>query len=185
MMRRNLIISVVVGVALATAPVLAHDEDEVKEVKPKAITRGLEKIIERLENFELPIVESPRETPPSFFAGPHGEVRIHSGEITALASTTMSVKVWGLMLSVNTSGARFIPDGALASLRVGDKVNVKGTISAATGAVTASVVHALSSRRRLTDELINQINRLIERLRELQQRAGLPLTPLPTATTTP
>ena len=155
----------------------------------KNVFRGLEKVVDRLETFELPDVESSREHPSSFFAGPHGEARIIRGEIIGLASTTMTVKVWGLSLAVDMGSARFHPDGASAStLKIGDKVNVKGKINSSNGVITASLVHALSSRQRFVDELFDRIVKLIERLRELQAKAGLPLTPLPapsTATSTP
>lgn len=183
MNRHILLASSAVSVFLLAAVALAHDED-----RPKARElRSLDRAIDRLEEIELPDAESRREHPSSFFAGPHGEARIISGEVSSIASTTMAVRVWGLTLTVNIANARFHPAGTTASsLRVGDKVNVKGVISKDTGVIEASLVNARSHRVRLTDELSNQIRRLIERLRELQAKAGLPLTPLlePPATTT-
>lgn len=185
-MRIHTFASAVLVIALAAAPVLARDDDNDDDFKPVSKPlQKIEKAIERLENFQLPEIESAREHPASFFVGPQGQVRVISGEVMTLASTTMSVKVWGLTFAVNTGGAQFTPQEAQANLRVGDKVNIKGSISADTGSINATLVHALSSRKRMTDELVNLINRLIEQLRELQRRAGLPLTPFPTATTTP
>ncbi|MBI4132804.1 MAG: fibronectin type III domain-containing protein [Candidatus Sungbacteria bacterium] len=179
-LRSHMFASTVLVIALAAAPVLADDDDDDDRKSVGKPLQKIEKAIERLENFQLPEVESTREHPSSFFVGPKGEVRVISGEITALASTTMSVKVWGLTFAVNTGRAQFTPQGAQANLRVGDKVNIKGSIAAATGSINATLVHALSSRNRMVDELVNLINRLIEQLRELQRRAGLPVTPLPT-----
>jgi hypothetical protein len=144
----------------------------------------LERALERLEEIHLPEVESTKEHPSSFFVGPHGEVRVISAEITSVASTTLGIKVWGLSFNINTPEARFLPQGA--SPRVGDKVNIKGKIDKNTGVISANTVHLLSSRGRMIDELFRQILKLVERLREIQQKAGLPLTPLPQlpATTT-
>ena len=99
-----------------------------------------------------------------------------------MATTTsmIDVKVWGLTLKVDTTGANFIPSGTNAeTLKVGDKVNIRGTMDQATAVIKASTVHSLSARKLLNDNILSQITKLIERLRELQQKAGLPLTPLP------
>ena len=145
--------------------------------------KKLEQNIEKLEKFELPDVESSKEHPSSLYIGPQGQVRIISGEITEITTTTPAVdgiKVWGINLKVDVGSAKFIPSGTTASsLKVGDKVNVKGTINKDTGIITTSTVHLLSKPQQNTDALLNQIRALITKIREIQQRLGLPLTPLP------
>jgi len=145
--------------------------------------KKLEKAIEKLEKFEIPDVESTKENPSSFFVGPQGQVRIINGTITEIGSTTPAtdgVKVWGLNLRVDRSNTKYIPAGTTASsLKVGDKVNIKGTINQDTGVISASIVHVLSKPEQTVDELKAKIRELIEKIRELQQKAGLPLTPLP------
>ena len=179
-MHKKIIGFILAGVMALALPSLADDDDD----EPKIRLRGLERVIEKLESFELPEIESVREHPASLFVGPKGEVRILSGVITATASSTITVKVWGLSLSVDITNARFIPAGVSASsLKIGDKVNVKGSINNDTGVIRAATVHGLTPRLRLADELFNQIRKLIELLRELQAKAGLPLTPLPTPPT--
>lgn len=145
---------------------------------------------EHLERLELPEVESFREHPASLFVGPHGQTRIIQGEIVSLSGTTTpaidEVKVWGLVLKVDMTAATFIPAGtSKETLRVGDKVNIEGTIDQATGVISASTVHSISARRRVADDILSRITGLVEHLRRLQQKAGLPLTPLPTDPVTP
>lgn len=162
-------------VGLLVLPVIA---------KENSSTMALERAIDKLEKFELPDVESTGSHNQSLFVGPRGQVRIISGEVKSIASSTISVEVWGLTLQVNIGSASFRPKGELAStLKVGDKVNIKGKMNSA-GGVDAEVVHNLSRRKAVTDELSAQIRKLIERLRELQLKAGMPLTPLPVATST-
>ena len=176
-MHKKIIGFILAGVMALALPSLADDDDD----EPKIRLRGLERVIEKLESFELPEIESVREHPQSLFVGPHGEVRIISGEVTSLVSSTMNVKVSGLTLAVNIGSARFLPDGSSASsLQVGTKVNVRGTINQSTGVITASTVHIRSPRPSLEDELMRKIQELIQRIREIQARLGLPLTPLPT-----
>ena len=184
-MKKYLIaVLLIVGVALAASSAFALNENENGTPSgKKGDLKKLEKAVERLENFELPEVESTKPHPSSLFVGPQGQVRIISGELISLGNTTPTidgVKVWGLKLEVNMANARFTPAGAThSSLQIGDKVNVKGTIDQTTGKIQASIVHALSARGRLSDDLSSQIRKLIEKIRELQQKAGLPLTPLP------
>lgn len=188
-MRKYLFIAaVVLAIAVIASSALARDDDE-KNGPNKGSNLGqvkkLEKTLERLEAFELPEVESTRTYRPSLFLGPQGQARIISGELINLGNATPAVdgiRVWGIDLRVDMGSARFSPRGTDRSdLQIGDKINVKGQVDEGTGVITASLVHALSSRHRLTDELFEKITKLIERLRELQEKAGLPLTPLPVA----
>lgn len=182
-MKKILVIFTVFVLAISIAStVLAKDDDSDKE--EKALGK-VEKALERLERFELPEVESVREHPASLFVGPQGQTRIIRGEIMSLSGTTTpaidEIKVWGLTLKVDMTGANFIPSGTSKdTLKVGDKVNIRGTMDQTTAVIKASTVHSLSARKRVTDDILEKITKLIERLRELQQKAGLPLTPLPT-----
>ena len=188
-MKKILILSAVFVLALSvTSIALAENDNSGKKIE-KAEAK-VEKALERLERFELPEIESFREHPASLFVGPQGQTRIIRGEITSLSGTTTpaidEVKVWRLLLKVDMTAAHFIPSGTnKETLKVGDKVNIRGTMDQATGVIKASTVHSISARNRLTDDILSQITKLIERLRELQQKAGLPLTPLPTPPATP
>jgi hypothetical protein len=180
-MKKNLflVIALVAGVvafsAFAATKIQANSNNNA--------IKKLEQNIEKLEKFELPDVESAKEHPSSLYIGPQGQVRIISGEITEIGTTTPvidGIKAWGINLKVDVGNAKFIPSGTTASsLKVGDKVNVKGTINKDTGVITASTIHSLSATQQTMDALLNQIRALIVKIRELQQKAGLPLTPLP------
>ena len=178
------VVFLAIGIAASTA--FAHETDESKN--GHKAEKKIEKALEHLERFELPEVESFKEHPASLFVGPQGQTRIIRGEITSLSGTTTpaidEIKVWGLTLKVDMTAANFIPSGtSKETLKVGDKVNIRGTMDQATGVIKASTVHSISARKRVTDDILSQITKLIERLRELQQKAGLPLTPLPTPPT--
>jgi len=144
--------------------------------------KQVDQLIEKLENFTLPDVESTKTNPSSLFIGPQGQFRIISGELTSVGSSTPAidgVKVWGVSLNVNVTNAKFSSTGTTASsLKVGDKVNIKGTVDSA-GTITASIVHLVSAPQQSTSEMQARIIELIKKIRELQQKFGLPLTPLP------
>jgi hypothetical protein len=90
------------------------------------------------------------------------------------------VKAWGLSFAVNTAGAKLLPNGTtMSSIVIGSKVNIRGSINASS-AVTATTVNLITPRPAIADELMKRINELIVRIREIQARLGLPLTPLPT-----
>lgn len=165
-----------------------NTNDKGRGLRLEKVEKRTLQTIEKLEKIELPDVESPREVRSSLFVGPVGEARIHGGEITALSGASFSVKVWALTLSVETATTtRFIPAGTeFSSLRIGDKVNVAASMRETDGVLVARIVHDLSGRGRLAETLASQIRQLIERLREIQTRLGLPLTPFPeTSTMTP
>jgi len=185
-----LFVAFILAVLVTVSTVLAEDDDSTEEKdagkKLEKAEAKFERALDRLERFELPEVESQKEHPASLFIGPQGQTRIIRGEITSLSGTSTpaldEVKVWGLLLKVDMTEANFIPSGtSKESLKVGDKVSIKGTMDQATGVIKASTVHSISTRKRMADDLLGQITKLIERVRELQQKAGLPLTPLPTA----
>ncbi len=186
-MRTSFVVSMIAAAAMIALPVFAVENGDDDDDDDRRTSSSIQKIIERIEKIDLPDVESPKEHPQDLFIRPQGRVVIHSGEVTVVTDPTITVKVWGLSLQVNIDQARFIPEATTtrSSLKVGDKVNIDGTISRDTGQVSAKRVHVLTQRQRMVDELIRKINDLIARLRELQLRAGLPQTPLQSATTTP
>ncbi len=175
-MKKYIFLIFLLGFAFISFAALAKSDQKENELKK------IEQSLERLEKFELPEIESTKEHPSSLFIGPEGQVRIINGELTTIGTATPvvdGIKVWGINLSVDVGSAKFIPAGTTASsLKVGDKVNIKGTVDG-TGKITASIVHAISVRQQNIGKLQAQITELIKKIRELQQKLGLPLTPLP------
>lgn len=136
-------------------------------------------------------VEKGEQPDPSLLIGPKGRVRINSGMVVSSPSgspSTMTVEIWKLRLNVIVDNeTRIIPEqttstsstSTLMALAVGNKVSVKGQMSPDTGIVKASVVHDHSLRTQNVSKLQEKMRELIMKLREIQQRLGLPLTPLP------
>ena len=179
------LLGTLVIVSLAAAPVFADDHGGGDRPKAKQI-RGFEKAVdrlERIESFDIPDVESTSERPSTLFIGPQGQARIYRGEVTAAADPTLTVKIWGLSLVVDISGARFLPANVSGSgIHSGDRISVRGTMNKDSGVIKAATVHDLSiPPLHPANPFLDQLTKLIERLRELQTRLGLPLTPFPTS----
>lgn len=177
-MKKYIILVSLLSLGLVAFSVWAKsDQSQSNEVKK------LEQSLEKLEKFELPDVESTKTNPSSLFFGPQGQARIISGEIVSVGTTTPvvdGVKIWGIVLTVDMTNAKFIPAGTTVSdIKVGDKVNIKGTVDNS-GKITASIVHSLTVRQQQNiTEIQARILELIKKIRELQQKLGLSLTPLP------
>ena len=88
--------------------------------------------------------------------------------------TLLTVKIWGISLMVDISSARRVPEGV--EFKVGDKVNVLGSIDAVTGKITAKRIHNVTGRNRHNEDLLVKIRELLKKLNELQRKAGLPET---------
>lgn len=127
------------------------------------------------EKFEIPDVEETEmQSSSSLFIGPQGQVRIINGEVTSLGTATPfidGVKVWGLTLQVNSTNAQYIPAGASRSdLKVGDRVNVKGTMSGDNGVVVAQKINLFTRVKFNLESLRQQIQDILQKIRELEQK---------------
>ena len=199
-MRTKILIAVLVGVVIATGlgfTVRARDDDEDRSGPNRGRTDGdmlnvLKEKVKKLDiDDDLSDVEKGEQPDPSLLIGPKGRVRINSGMVVSSPSgspSTMTVEIWKLRLNVDVSEARIIPEqntGTTTStttaiaLGIGNKVSVKGQMNPDTGVVKAKVVHDHSLRRQNVSKLQEKMRELIMKLREIQQRLGLPLIPLP------
>ena len=123
--------------------------------------------------------ESRGEIPAILGIGPEGSVRIHRASVTGVASSTLTVNIWGIALSVDIANAKFSPAVAsTTTFQVNDRVNIRGKMQT-NGTIVASAVHDLNWYSAATEQLRERIRKLIEQLRELQAKAGIPQTPLP------
>lgn len=182
-MRYYRIIPVLLAFALVAPTAFAKNDDGERPAKQ---LKMLDKAIERLEKFEFPLVDSEADHPTQLVVNASGNVRIIAGEVTAVSGSSLTVKSWGLSLTVNAGSASFLPSGTtIANISVGSRVNVSGNIDSATGVITARTVRVRSPLPALSDQLFQRIIELITRIREIQARLGLPLTPLPTPPGTP
>ena len=139
----------------------------------------LKNLFKRIDNS---ITKLERLESPSLRIEEDGNARITTGEIinVSTGTSTITVKIWGLQMDVNIADAKIThKDNATStvSLKIGDKVNVKGKMQS-NGVIKATHIGLVQ----ITDQravISENIRRLIERLREIESRAGLPLTPFP------
>lgn len=188
-MRKQLVLNAVLCMALLATPVLAANEHGSK--RSERIEKRFEKLVDRfedqLEKFELPVIES-RNARPSIFVGTSGEVRLHSADVLSNASTTMGVRVWNHTFGINVSSTtKLMPNNStISNINVGDKVNIRGRMNSS-GVVDATLIHDLTPSQTASStvnaKLTLHINKFIERLRQIQARNGLPLTPFLSTTT--
>lgn len=178
------VIPILLGLSLLAAPALARESGHSKKIEQQF--KKVERVVERLENFELPEVESAGDHPSQLVVNADGNVRIINGEVTGVSGSSFTVKIWGLSLAVDASGATFLPRGTTTpTVQNGDRVSIRGRVNGGTGVVSATTVNILTPRSNQANELFERLTKLIMRLRELQARLGLPLTPLPTPPGTP
>ena len=198
-MRTKILVAILIGVFIATGLSLTvsarDDEDRSGPNRGKREGDMLHMLKEKVKKLdfdddELPDVEKAQPNP-SLFIGPNGKVRIISGMVVSSPSgspSTMTVEIWKLRLNVDVSEARIIPEqntGTTTStttataLGIGNKVSVNGQMSPDTGVIKAKVVHDHSLRTQNVSRLQEKMRELIMKLREIQQRLGFPLTPLP------
>lgn len=157
--------------AVSTPIVYGHSNTNGENKGEAKQLEKVEKLIEKLDKFEIPALESSTSHPSSIVITPQGKININNGEVVSIASTTLEVKAWGLKFSVETGEARFIPENTvLSDLQVGDKINLKGQISADNSIVKAEKIHALSLKTRATDKLKSQIDELLKKIEELKKK---------------
>lgn len=151
---------------------------------------NLNRAFGQLEKFKMKDFEasdfSRATIPSSLTINPQGDIRITNGTATGLtASSTLSVKIWGITFTVNTDANTQISSGSsqqgtVGGINTGDKVDILGTTSDATpGVIQAKVIHDRSATNQARDEQISRLRQLINEL--VQKLQGL----LGTSTTTP
>ncbi|MBI1971347.1 MAG: hypothetical protein HYS52_00670 [Candidatus Wildermuthbacteria bacterium] len=165
------ILIAMLAVALVGVPFVFAKADDDDKKFPKGEFKKIEKLFDKLEK-----IEGHKLSASSFFVGPEGQVHVLAGEVITLATATPAVdgvKVWGLNVRVDFGTFR-------SDLKVGDKVNIQGTINPSDGTITATRVHSLSAERAaVASTIVERIRKVIEKIREIQARFGLTLTPLP------
>lgn len=115
------------------------------------------------------------QMPSSLSVDPSGHVRITGGSVTAEASSSITVSVWGLSFNVNSSQAQFAGSDqktiSASDIRVGDKITVTGTLDPTTGVINAQVVVDYSLvTRQATSTIQSRINQLLQLIQQLQSQ---------------
>ena len=121
-----------------------------------------------------PVLETPRRVKQSLEINPNGQVQLRNAKVESVASTTLSVKVWGHVFAVavvSETKLRGHGEGRIemADVKVGDLVDVKGTMNEDTGVITARELRDDSARTRADEERegkISEIRKMIEGLKK-------------------
>ncbi|MEW5805285.1 MAG: hypothetical protein AB1721_00945 [Patescibacteria group bacterium] len=201
-MKKILLAGILSFFALAAGWVYAEQEGiglnlQLKGFKPDEV---FEKLRDWEKNFELPEIEEIREgrAVRSLVIAPTGNTKITDAEVVSVSGNNFTVKVWGLSLAVETNeNTKFVVgrlrDWSLSELKVGDKVDIIGTIDEASGSIKADLVNARISVPRIQNEEVLRLRSIIENLiRQLQEalrKVGrqLPpgISPVPEVSPTP
>ncbi len=100
-----------------------------------------------------------------------GETQLKGAKLVSISGTSISITVFGLPITVTTaSSTRFVGAADTSGLIVGDTLSIKGIISQTTGVVTASVVQDESQRQNMLNGIQQQIQALLEQVRQLREK---------------
>ncbi len=122
-----------------------------------------------------PVDTTPAPTPKSIKSkleiGPNGRVEMQ-GELMSKGTGVLTIKVWGITFTVNTTNAKFI--GAVSDVNsyvVGDVVNVKGKIdpNASTPTINAKQVKDMSLQAKKDWEWKDKIRIEKEKIKEIRK----------------
>ena len=121
-----------------------------------------------------PAPETPRKVKQSMEINPNGKVQLRNAKVESLGSTSVVVKVWGHMFTVEvTSETKLRGHGEgrieMSDVKVGDLVDVKGVMNEDTGVITARELNDNSAKSRGDAERegkIAEIRKLIEGLKK-------------------
>lgn len=148
------------------------------------------------KSFKLPEISEIEkgDAAKSFGISASGNVKITNAEVVSVSGDSLSVKSWGLVVKVATdSETKFLVGKlrtwSLAEIKVGDRIDVFGTMNEADGSVNATAINAKVSAPRIQNEevlrLRSVVEGLVKQLQEALRRLGkqLPpgISPVPTA----
>lgn len=179
-----IILSLVLGLILAgyflvnngKVQAVEDDGEEIEGVEEASeLGEKAEKLLEKLEKKELPNVW----VPSSIVITAKGKTTLVNADLTAVATTTtgtttgstLTVKIFGLNLTVDASEAKIIGGGkelTASDLKVGDKLLIKGVIDANTGIIKASRIQDRSIKSAEISSIRTRIQELMNLIKELK-----------------
>ena len=175
-------IAMAVNLAAAAPGALAQGDNENSgnHGQGQGPVKKIENALQRLQNFEVKNFganDFARPTiPPSLTINPQGDVRITNGTVlNSVASSTLSVKIWGLTFTVNTDANTQVSpggsqSGSVGNINTGDNVDVLGTTSDNTpGVIQAKVIHNRSAANQTRNDEISRLRQLINDLMQKLQ----------------
>ncbi len=103
--------------------------------------------------------------------GPNGRVEMQ-GELLSKGTNVLTIKVWGITFTVNTTGARFI--GTISDVNqyvVGDVVNIKGSVdtNASTPTINAKQVKDMTLQAKKDWEWKEKIRLAKDKIKEIRK----------------
>jgi len=153
--------------------VIISPEDEEEEVEDAEKLFG--KLVKRLEKAELKLTKAPA----SLVITSKVKVTMVNVKLEAIGTVTqgkedaLTVRIHGLTLEVDASGAKIYGGGkkiTLSDLTVGNILLIKGTMDEDTGVIEASRIYNRSSHKKSLENLRVRIQDLLRRIEELRAR---------------
>ncbi len=151
-----------------------NNDDKVKE-----LTEGKGSF--KFDEFPKHLEKELGQQEPTLNVNPQGRALITSGEVTSVSWPNLTVKVWGLSLSVTvppnakiiggsnaTSTSTTTPSQPRAS--VGDKVDILGEMNKTTGVISAKHFRNRSGAGVEVEGLRQQVNNLLKQLEDLRAK---------------
>src|SRR3989344_7621185 len=157
-------------------PVLADQDDD---NKVKELTEGKGSF--KFDEFPKHLEKELGRQEPTLNINPQGRVLITSGEVTSVSWPNVTVKVWGLPLSITILPDTKIIGGSYATststttpvqprASVGDRVDVLGEMNKTTGVISAKHFKNRSGANAEVEGLRQQVNSLLKQLDELRAK---------------
>lgn len=111
------------------------------------------------------------QTDPSLNINPNGKVLVTNGEIMSFNYPNFTVKVWGVTLSgIATSSSVLIGNGTSTTswAKVGDKVDISGTIDKNNGVLNAHRMRNRTTVGTETSDVMKRISDLLKQIEDLR-----------------
>lgn len=125
--------------------------------------------------------------PAGMTIGANGAVRVTAAKVTGINGSTMTVSLFGLSLSVDTSQAQIIggivlppistttpstttstPTVGQTQVSIGDLVSVNGTMNQTSGVIQAQTVRDLTVQSQSTSNIQSRIQQLLQLIQQLR-----------------
>ncbi len=195
---KKIILAAVLGllIILPAARQVWAEENEKGELKSFSPSEVFEQLKVWEKNFKLPEISEIEKgnAAKSFGISASGNVKITNAEVVSVSGNSLSVKSWGLVVKVATnSETKFLVGKlrtwSLAEIKVGDKIDVFGTMNESDGSVNATAINAKISAPRIQNEevlrLRSVVDGLVKQLQEALRKLGKQLPPSPSVDGSP
>lgn len=187
---KKIILAAVLSLAILSVSAVAALAEENKKGELKSFNPN--EVFEQLKswekNFKLPEISEIEkgDAAKSFGISASGNVKITNAEVVSVSGNSLSVKSWGLIVKVATdSETKFLVGKlrtwSLPEIKIGDRIDVFGSMNEADGSVNATAINAKVSAPRIQNEevlrLRSVVEGLVKQLQEALRRFGKQLPP--------